>query len=118
MCRPQKALCGLRRAPMAWFDRFGVFLLNYGFYSSLANNSLFTRHSDQGILVLRLYVDDMLITGSSSIQALTFLQQLKQEFAIKGLSDVHSILSVEITKTPVFLVSKAICRDLSQNVNA
>lgn len=103
---------------MAWFDRFGVFLLNYGFYSSLANYSLFTRHSDQGILVLLLYVDDMLITGSSSIQALTFLQQLKQEFAIKGLSDVHSILSVEITKTPVFLVSKAICRDLSQNVNA
>lgn len=115
MCRLQKALYGLRRAPIAYIDRFSVFLLNYGFYSGLANSSLFIRHSDQGILVLLLYVDDMHDTGSSSIHALTFLQQLKQEFVIKDLSDVHYFLSVETTRTDTgpFLCQKRYAEKIS-----
>nr|KYP47724.1 Retrovirus-related Pol polyprotein from transposon TNT 1-94 [Cajanus cajan] len=32
VCKIQKALYGLRQAPRAWFDRFSLFLVHYGFF--------------------------------------------------------------------------------------
>ena len=66
VCKLQKALYGLKQAPRAWFDRFSDFLLKKGFFCSLADPSLFIMHSPFGTLVLLLYVDDMLFTGSDS----------------------------------------------------
>jgi hypothetical protein len=66
VCKLHKALYGLQQAPRAWFDRFSIFLLKYGFFCSLTNPSLFIFHSNLGILILLLYVDDILLTGSST----------------------------------------------------
>lgn len=66
VCKLEKALYGLKQVPRAWFDRFSSFIIQFGFYCSLADPSLFIYHSSRGILVLLLYVDDMLPTGSSA----------------------------------------------------
>ncbi|KAL6312348.1 hypothetical protein AAG906_008002 [Vitis piasezkii] len=65
VCRLKRALYGLKQAPRAWFHRFSSFLLKLGFHSSQADSSLFVYHSSLGTVYLLLYVDDMIITGST-----------------------------------------------------
>ena len=85
VCKLQKALYGLKQAPHAWFDRFSAFLLKYGFFCCLADPSLFIFHSNLGTLILLLYVDDILLTGSSTALVSTFIQLLSSEFTMKDL---------------------------------
>lgn len=71
-----KALYGLKQTSRAWFDKFRSFLLKQSFFLSSAGSSLFVKHCDSEILVPLLYVDDMLITGSSSHLQGTFVSIL------------------------------------------
>lgn len=96
VCKLHKALYGLKQASRAWFDRFSSFLLTHGFFCSLADPSLFILHSTQGTLVLLLYVDDMLLTGSDSKLLDEFIALLHSEFAMKDLGLVHHFLGVEV----------------------
>jgi hypothetical protein len=99
VCKLQRALYGLKQAPRAWFDRFSAFLLKYGFFCSLSDPSLFVLHSDYGSLILLLYVDDMLLTGSTPALVSNFIMVLSSEFAMKDLGPIHHFLGMEITPT-------------------
>ena len=98
VCKPQKALYGLKKTPRAWFDRFSSFLLAHGFSCSLVDPSLFILHSSLGTLILLLYVDDMLLTGSNSRLLDDFIQLLHSEFAMKDLGPIHHFLGIEIQR--------------------
>lgn len=83
---------------------------HWDFFSSLADSSPFVQSTNEGTIIMLLYVEHMLVTGSSSTMVSKFLVP-KFKFAIKGLGDVHYFLGVEI-KTIVaglFLTLKEIC---------
>lgn len=56
-------------------------------------------HRNSDSIILLLCIDDMLITGNSSTLMDLFLAELKDEFAMKNLDDVHYFLGIQITKT-------------------
>ena len=60
------ATYGLKQAPRAWFQCFTSFLSEIGFIGSTVAPSMFICHSSSGTLVLLLYVDDIIVTRSSS----------------------------------------------------
>ncbi|KAA0050766.1 putative mitochondrial protein [Cucumis melo var. makuwa] len=64
VCLLRRALYGLKQAPRAWFATFSSTITQLGFISSPHDIALFTRHTPQGIVLLLLYVDDMIITVS------------------------------------------------------
>lgn len=80
VCKLKKAFYGLKQAPSVWFDRFSMFLFSRGFIASTAGPSLFVLKKNSDLVVLILYVDDILVTGSSSTFLDEFLLQLKKEF--------------------------------------
>lgn len=98
VCKLLKAIYGLRQASRTWFDRFSTFLIKHGFFCSLADPSLFILHSSLGTLILLLYVDDMLLTGSNSTLLDGFIKLLQSEFAMKDLGPVHHFLGIEIQR--------------------
>lgn len=61
----KKAIYGLKQAPRAWFDKFSMFLLKFGFQCSFPDPSLFIYHHGSDIIYLLLYVDDMILTGNN-----------------------------------------------------
>lgn len=64
VCKLDKAIYDLKQAPKARFDKFSMFLLEYGFICSKADPALFVYHHNGNTLVLILYVDDIILIGS------------------------------------------------------
>jgi hypothetical protein len=56
----------LKQAPRAWFEKFHTTLLDFTFTQSQYDYSLFFPKTDIGIVLLLVYVDDIVITGSDS----------------------------------------------------
>ncbi|XP_028965114.1 uncharacterized mitochondrial protein AtMg00810-like [Malus domestica] len=99
VCKLHKSLYGLKQAPRAWNDRFTSFLPALGFQSSHADPSLFVQSSQQGIVVLLLYVDDVILTGSSFQLIAQVIKALTTEFEMKDLGDLHYFLGLQISHT-------------------
>ena len=81
---------------LAIFD----FLLEFGFVCSSADPSLFTYHNNSDVMYLLLYVDDILLTGSSNTLLNMLIFQLSSTFSMKDLGPVHYFLGIQIKTHP------------------
>ena len=52
-----KALYGLKQAPRAWYERLSSFLISNGFKKGKIDTTLFTKHVENDILIVQIYVD-------------------------------------------------------------
>lgn len=96
VCLLHKSLYSLRQVPREWYIALSSTLLSFGFVQSRANNSLFTyNHANVRLLVL-VYVDDLIVTGSSSFYIEKLIQYLKLKFAVKDLGALSFFLGVEV----------------------
>ena len=75
------------------------FFLNVDFFCSLADPSLFIFHFNLGTLIFLLYVDDILLTGSSTTLVSIFIQLVSFEFKMKDLGQIHHFLGIELSQT-------------------
>jgi histone deacetylase 1/2 len=98
ICKLDKALCGLKQAPRAWYSRLSAKLQFLGFYPSKADTSLFL-YNKRGISIyVLIYVGDIIVTSSSQRAIVAFLQDLNNDFALKDLGDLHFFLGIEVKK--------------------
>lgn len=114
VCLLRKSLYGLRQAPRAWFDKFSNFLLEYGFFCSSTDPSLFIYHTDLDTILLLLYVDDIVLTGSSSQSLSNLIHSLSLQFHMKDLGPLHYFLGIEVKNTSdhLFLCQTKYAKDL------
>lgn len=80
----------------AWFEKFRSVL---SFHGSRADNSLFMKYSGDDCVSILVYVDDVVITGSLSIQVEQFKRDLRQAFALKDLGNLSYFLGIEVKQT-------------------
>jgi histone deacetylase 1/2 len=69
-----------------------------GFTRCPYDQSLFYLHQGPDILFLLIYVDDILLTGSSSSQIIKLIAHLFVVFHMKDLGDIHYFLGLQITR--------------------
>ena len=103
VCRLRKSLYGLKQAPRAWNERFTSFLPSLGFQASLTDSSLFVQHSSHGTLLLLLYVDNIILTGSHSSLISYVITALSHEFDLTDLGPLHHFLGLQISYLPTGL---------------
>jgi hypothetical protein len=103
VCLLKKALYGLKQAPRAWFSRLSSHLLEFGFSISSADSSLFLLKSAHVQLMVLVYVDDLILTGSSHVALDDLLRSLSAAFPIKDLGPLSDFLGMEVTKYDVGL---------------
>ena len=65
VCKLRKSLYGLKQAPRQWYNKFDSFMYRIGFKRCEANHCCHVKFFDNSYIILLLYVDDMLIVGSS-----------------------------------------------------
>jgi len=66
VCKLHKALYGLKQAPRSWFQKLSNTLHTFGFHAIKSDSSLFVQFHPSYTIFILIYVDDIIITGSSS----------------------------------------------------
>jgi len=66
VCLLQHSLYDLKQAPRAWYQRFATYLRLHGFVASVSDTSLFVLKEGDTTAYLLLYVDDIILTTSST----------------------------------------------------
>jgi hypothetical protein len=94
VCRLNKSRYDLKQAPQAWYSRFATFLLTLGFVEAKSDTSLFIYHHVDGVAYLLLYVDDIVLTTSSTQLLQRIITSLQQKFAMKDLGQLHHFLGM------------------------
>jgi histone deacetylase 1/2 len=85
VCKLDKALYGLKQAPRAWYARLSTKLIGLGFKASKSDTSLFI-YSKNGVTIFMLiYVDDIIVTSSSSEAVAALLEDLRVELHLRIL---------------------------------
>ena len=76
-----KSLYGLKQSPRCWNEKFNEFLLSVGFQRSQHDYCMYTRinNDKSDMLIIVMYVDDLLIAGSS----VSNIKKLKRELSEK-----------------------------------
>ncbi|CAM8879909.1 unnamed protein product [Rhodiola kirilowii] len=105
VCKLKKSLYGLKQAPRQWFEKFRDALVTFGFTPSLNDHSLFTYDKNGVYLALLVYVDDIIITCTSSTLITSVKQFIHSKFKIKDLGQLHYFLGIEVARshTGIFL---------------
>ncbi|CAL1357087.1 unnamed protein product [Linum trigynum] len=119
VCRLRRSLYGLKQAPRAWFEKFQDTLVGLGYSQSLNYPSLFIKTTSRGIVLLLLYVDDMIITGSDSEGIRLLKDGLQVSFQIKDLGQLSYFLGLEVSRSAagIFLCQRKYISDLLGDYN-
>ena len=97
--RLKKSLYGLKQSARAWNKRVTDVLFEMNFQQSKADPCLFTRKERDGsISYILVYVDDLLVAGSSVKVTKEISEKLNSYFEIKDLGDVAYYLGIKIDR--------------------
>ena len=90
--RLKKALYGLKQAPRAWYDKLTQFLINHDFQIDSVDKTLFVKHSNNDILIIQIYVDDIIYRSISTNVSFKFAEWMKSEFEMSMVGELTYFL--------------------------
>jgi hypothetical protein len=79
----------LKQAPRAWYSRFATYIQSLGFIGAKCDTSLFVFRRGSDIVYLLLYVDDIILTASSTTLLHKVVAALTAEFSMKDMGPLH-----------------------------
>jgi hypothetical protein len=114
-----KALYGLKQAPRAWYARLKMFLLEHGYVMGSVNKNLFTLNHDTNFLLVQIYVDDIIFSGSSHTLVSRFQEMMESEFQISMMEELTFLLGIQVkqTKQGTFVHQAKYMKDLMKKFN-
>ena len=115
--RLKKALYGLKQAPRAWYFKLHSCLHSLGFIKSAYEQSLYLKRSIDVILIVGVYVDDLIVTGSSLAVIKDFKAEMARAFDMSNLGSLSSYLGIEVKqgKDFIFLSQMAYAQKILQH---
>lgn len=99
----KKSLYGLKQSPRAWFELFSRVVLKYRFRRCYADHTVFVKRRNMKMVILVVYVDDIVVTGSD-IDEISKLKDLLKEFDIKDLRLLKYFLGIEVARSKAGIV--------------
>jgi len=71
--------------PRAWFSIIKSYFTKEGFKKSDYDHTLFFKKTENDLLVVSLYVDDLIFTGSDKILCAEFKSSMQKEFEMTDM---------------------------------
>jgi hypothetical protein len=94
--RLRKALYGLRQAPMAWNAKLDSTLKGMGFRQSPHEAAIYWRGNGGNALLVGVYVDDLMITGTKDADVAAFKEEMNATFQMSDLGLLSFYLGIEV----------------------
>ncbi|KAH0667872.1 hypothetical protein KY285_029078 [Solanum tuberosum] len=91
-----KALYGLKQDPRAWYERMDNHLIQLGFSRSQSEATLYVKVTAGESLIVSIYVDDMLVTGSKIELIQRFKDEMEKIFEMTDLGAMKYFLGMEV----------------------
>jgi len=104
VCRLVKSLYGLKQAPKKWHEKFDHAMITNGFKINECDKCVYVKETGDDYIILCLYVDDILIVGSSDKLVKSTKHMLNSRFDMKDMGLANVILGIKIIKTADGLV--------------
>jgi histone deacetylase 1/2 len=119
VCKLQRSIYGLKQSPRAWYARLSQLLYQLGFSSSKADTSLFVFSRDGIQIYMLVYVDDIVIAGSTSEAVDRLVHALAAVFPIKDMGKLDYFLGLEASYNSggMTLTQRKYALDLLHRVN-
>lgn len=110
----KKALYGLKQAPRAWYNKIETYFLREGFEKCPSEHTLFTKLVGGKILIISLYVDDLIFTGSDLSMCHEFKNAMMMEFDMSDLGRMKHFLGVEVLQNSngIFICQRRYAREV------
>eukprot|EP00253_Pinus_taeda_P009646 PITA_09646 len=99
VCRLKKSLYGLKQAPRAWYAKMDNFLLETGFSRCHSDNTIYIKKVGKSLIILVLYVDDLILTGSDPNLINHVKSNLKNKFEMIDLGHLHYFLGLQVLQS-------------------
>eukprot|EP00253_Pinus_taeda_P018195 PITA_18195 len=99
VCRLKKSLYGLKQAPQASYAKMDRFLLETGLSRCHSDNTVYTKKVGKSLIILILYVDDLILTGSDPNLINHVNSSLKKNFEMKYLGHLHYFLALQVLQS-------------------
>ncbi|KAD4178302.1 hypothetical protein E3N88_26893 [Mikania micrantha] len=93
-----KALYGLKQAPRAWNTKLDGVLRDCGFQRCKLEQAVYTKRTSDGLLVVGIYVDDLIVTGNKTEKIFQFKIQMEDNFEMSDLGLLSYYLGMEVSQ--------------------
>jgi hypothetical protein len=91
-----KALYGLKRAPIAWYECLRDFLLTNAFKVRKVDPTLFTRTINKGLFICQIYVDDFIFGSTNKSYCEEFSRIMIHKFEMSVMGELKYFLGFQI----------------------
>lgn len=95
-CKLKKSLYGLKQSGRQWFLKLDEKLRMLGLKPSTADPCVYTLGDGEDIVILTVYVDDLVLASKNNSKLTNLRENLKKEFKMKDMGQIHYCLGLEI----------------------
>nr|GEY19226.1 retrotransposon protein, putative, unclassified [Tanacetum cinerariifolium] len=96
----KKALYGLKQAPRAWYDMLSSFLISKHFSKGVVDPTLFIQKSGNGLLLVKIYVDDIIFASTNTAMCNDFANLMTTKFKMSMMGQMSFFLGLQISQSP------------------
>ena len=109
---------GLKQSPRDWYERLNFFLVENNFIKDKVDTTLFTKHVDNDILIVQIYVDDINFKSTNEKLCNDFESYMKKEFKMSMTGELNYFLAPQINQRSdgIFVNQPSIQESLSKNL--
>ncbi|KAD7479843.1 hypothetical protein E3N88_02979 [Mikania micrantha] len=94
-----KALYGLRQAPRVWNMKLDHTLKSLDFKKCTLEQAVYTKKNKTSTLLIGVYVDDLIVTGTPKKEIDLFKSQMEEKFEMSDLGLLAYYLGIEVIQT-------------------
>jgi transposase InsO family protein len=98
VCKLSKSLYGLKQAGRTWHIKIDIALKRQDFTALDADECVYIKRHDSCTTIIALYVDDLLIACSSTVELNKLKRDLTTQFDMEDLGEATFILGIDITR--------------------
>ncbi|KAM2708962.1 hypothetical protein EV2_046705 [Malus domestica] len=109
----KKALYGLKQAPRGWNSLIDKYFQENNFIKCPHEHALYVKVKDEDILIVCLYVDDLIFTGSNPSMYEEFKRVMTKEFEMTDIGLMAYYLGIEVkNKEGIFISQESYIREI------
>ena len=115
----KKALYGLKQSPRAWYSEIDNYFNRTKFEKSKSEPTLYVKQQGNDVLIVTLYVDDLIFTGSNEKMIEEFKDDMAQKYEMSDMGLLRHFLGMEIyqEEETIFICQKIYAEKILKKFN-